>query len=145
MRPQDSTWQGCFGYWQNLFICENLLPLGHASWLGFTTQGRGLLACDVAISDTGAVDWSEDVVEYSTRFVPEHEIPAYLQTLKLDRALIAPLLDTVQTYHPDQDIVLLIHENGQVNINLLRHLTISPAECYQQVQRRWSEFQLDQV
>jgi hypothetical protein len=142
MRPHDSFWQGCFGYWQNLLIRENLLPLGHAAWQGFMTQGRGMVVCDMALIDAGLVDLSRDVVEYTVRFVPLSDIPAYLRTLSLEATLIERPLDTVQTYDPAQAILLLIDNNGRVNINLLQHLAIPPADCYQQMQQRWLEFQL---
>jgi hypothetical protein len=48
MRPRNDAWQGCCGYWSNHFIRENLLSLGHAAWQGFTTQGRGMVVCNVA-------------------------------------------------------------------------------------------------
>jgi hypothetical protein len=143
MRPQDSTWQGCFGYWQNLFIRENLLPLGHAAWQGFITQGRGMVVCDVVLIDVESVDWNSDIVEYTVRFVPLANVSAYLQTLSLEATLIERLIDTVQTYDPTQALLLLINEDGRADINLLQQLAISPADCYQQMQRRWSEFQLE--
>jgi hypothetical protein len=55
MRPQDSVWQGCFGYWQNLFIRENLLSLENAAWQGFITQGRGMVVCDVVMADVAMI------------------------------------------------------------------------------------------
>uniref|UniRef100_A0A832H5F6 Uncharacterized protein n=1 Tax=Oscillatoriales cyanobacterium SpSt-402 TaxID=2282168 RepID=A0A832H5F6_9CYAN len=144
MRPQDSTWQGCFGYWQNLFIRENLLPLGHAAWQGFITQGRGMVVCDVVLVDAKSVDWNSDIVEYTLQFVPLPNISAYLQSLNLEVTLIERLIDTVQTYDLTQAILLLIYENGRADINLLQNLKVSPMDCYQQVQQRWVEFQLDQ-
>jgi hypothetical protein len=143
MRPHDSLWQGCFGYWQNLFIRENLLPLGHAAWQGFLIQGRGIVVCEVAIVDARSVDWNSDIVEYAVRFVSLSDVSAYLQTLGLESTLIEHLIDTVQTYDPAQAILLLIEQNGRADINLLQHLAISPADCHQQMQRRWSEFQLE--
>ena len=144
MRPHDSLWQGCFGYWQNLFIRENLLPLGHTAWQGFTTEGRGIVVCDVAIVDPISVDWSSDVVEYTVRFIPEMQIPAYLQSLELEAAFVPCLMDTVRMYNPTQEILLFIQGDRRTDINLLQHLAISPADCYQQVQQRWAEFQFDQ-
>lgn len=144
MRPRNEVWQGYCGYWQNLFIRENLLPLGHAAWQGFITQGRGIVVCDVAIVEDESVDWNSDIVEYTVRFVPLSDVSAYLQTLSLEATLIERLIDTVQTYNPAQSILLLINENGRADINLLQNLKVSPIDCYQQVQRRWVEFQLDQ-
>jgi hypothetical protein len=43
---QSDLWQGYCGYWQDHFIRENLLPLGHAAWQGFITQERvSLIDC----------------------------------------------------------------------------------------------------
>jgi hypothetical protein len=139
----NEVWQGYCGYWQNLFIRENLLPLGHAAWQGFITQGRGMVMCDVATVDARSIDWNSDIVEYTVRFVALSDVSAYLQPLNLEATLIERLIDTVQTYDPVQEILLLIDENGQAEINLLRHLAISPEDCYQQMQQRWSEFQLE--
>ncbi|MGI0488893.1 hypothetical protein ACN4EK_26065 [Pantanalinema rosaneae CENA516] len=93
MRPQDSTWQGCFGYWKNLFIRENLLPLGHAAWQGFITQGRGIVVCHVVLVDAKSVDWNSDIVEYPLQFVPLPNISAYLQFLNLEATLIDTFYD----------------------------------------------------
>ncbi|MBE9229833.1 hypothetical protein IQ264_30995 [Phormidium sp. LEGE 05292] len=143
MRPRNEVWQGYYGYWQNLFIRENLLLLGHAAWQGFITQGRGMVVCDVAMFEDGSVDWNSDIVEHTVRFVPLSNVSAYLQTFSLEAALIERLIDTVQTYDPDRAILLLINEDGRADINLLQQLAISPADCYQQMQRRRSEFQLE--
>lgn len=143
MRPRNEVWQGCFGYWQNLFIRENLLPLGHAAWQGFITQGRGIVICDVVLVDAESVDWNSDIVEYTLQFVPLLNISAYLKSFSLEATLIERLIDTVQTYDPTQALLLLINEDGRADINLLQQLAISPADCYQQMQRRWSEFQLE--
>lgn len=146
MRPRNDLWQGYSGYWQNPFIRENLLSLGHAAWQGFITQGRGMVVCDVAMMvDARSVDWNSDIVEYTVRFVPLSDVSVYLQTLNLEKPLIERLIDTVQTYDPVLQILLLINENGRVDINLLQHLAIPPSECYQQMQRRWSEFQLEDL
>ncbi|WP_416676106.1 hypothetical protein [Egbenema bharatensis] len=140
---RNDLWQVGCGYWQNQFIRENLLPLGHAAWQGFITQGRGMVVCDGFIVADGSVDWHTDIVEYTVRFVPLPNVSAYLQSLNLEATLIERLTDTVQTYDPVQQILLLIHENGRAEINLLQNFAIPIADCYQQMQQRWSEFQLE--
>jgi hypothetical protein len=75
--------------------------------------------------------------------VPLSDVAAYLQTLNLEATLVEHLIDTSQTYDPTQQVLLLIDANGRAEINLLQHLAISPADCYQQMQQRWSEFQLE--
>ncbi|WP_448562542.1 hypothetical protein [Trichothermofontia sp.] len=106
-------------------------------------QGRGVVVCDVALVEDESVDWNSDIIDFTVRFIPLSDISAYLQTLDLEATLVKRLIETVQTYDPNQAILLLINENGWVDINLLQHLAISPVECYQQMQRRWSEFQLE--
>lgn len=102
-----------------------------------------MVVCNVAIADVKSVDWSGDVVEYTTRFLPMPQAPEYLHRFKLDTTLIARLMQTLKTYDPAQDMLLLIDEHGRADINLLQHLAISPVDCYQQMQQRWQEFQLD--
>jgi len=141
MRSRTDLWQGYCGYWQSLFIRENLLLLGHAAWQGFITQGRGMVVCDMATIATRSVDWSSDTVEYTAQFVPLPRVSAYLQSLGLEETLIERLIGIVQTYDPAQQILLLINENRQTDITLLQQLAISPVDCHQQMRRRWSEFQ----
>ncbi len=143
---RHDLWQGYCDYWQSLFIRENMLPLGHTAWQGFITQGRGMVVCDVAMpanANAGFVDWNSDIVDYTVQFISLSGVSAYLQTLNLEATLVESLIDTVQTYDPAQVILLLINENGRTDINLLQHLAIAPAHCHQQVQQRWSEFQLE--
>lgn len=142
MRVKDSVWQGCFGYWQPLFIQENLLPLGHAAWQGWLTQGRGVVVCDLSMVDIASVDWSRDLVQYTLHFIAESQVPAYLRGLAIEAGSIPHLLSTVQTYRPEQDMLLLMLGNGQTDIQLLKQLALTPPECYRQVRHRWDEFTL---
>ena len=142
MQVRDSEWQGCFGYWQPLFIHQNLLSLGHAAWKGFLSQGKGLVVCDVAVGDAESLDWQSVVVPFTTCFIPKSEVAEYLRSLKLASDKVAHLLNAVQTYHPDRDIVLFICGNGQKEMTLLQNLAISPPDCYRQVSERWDEFAL---
>ena len=141
---KSDLWQkGYSGYWQNSFIAENFLSIGHKAWEGFTTKGRGMVICNVAIVEDQSVNWKTDTTKYTLDFVALSDISAYLQTFNLEAHLIQNLIDTILTYDPIQQIPLLINQNDQIEINLLQNLAISTIDCYQQVQRRWSEFQLD--
>ncbi|MEO0835938.1 MAG: hypothetical protein AAFY16_08125 [Cyanobacteria bacterium J06642_3] len=142
MLHKNSVWQSSSS-WQPLFIRENLLPLGHTAWQGFLTQGRGMLVCGLAIRDVFSVNWRFDLVEYTSQFLPESKVAAYLQLFSLEDKAIATLIDRVQNYNPETELLLLINQNGRIEINLLQNMAISPTECYQQVQQRQSEFQLD--
>lgn len=143
MLNKNSVWQSSFSNWQPLFIRENLLPLGHTAWQGFLTQGRGMVVCGLAIRDVFSVNWRFDLVEYTSQFLPESKVAAYLQLFNLEDKAIANIINTVQNYNPETELLLLINENGRIEINLLQNMAVFPAECYRQVQQRQSEFELD--
>lgn len=141
MRIQDSVWQGSFGYWQNLFIHQNILVIGYTAWKGFLKVGRGILVCQVETPINGSVNWSVDHVQYDLQFVSQLQASAYFEPLELDQTAVSNILQIIATYDPHEAIVFLVSGNGQIAINLLQHLAISPAECYEQVGNRWEEFQ----
>ncbi|MEO0942842.1 MAG: hypothetical protein AAFY30_14950 [Cyanobacteria bacterium J06642_12] len=143
MRTPADVWQGCSGYWQSAFIRENLLPLGYAAWRGYLARGRGLAICDVEVSETASVDWSRDVVPYQVRYIPAVEMPDYLNAQGLKADYVERLMDVVQTYRPEGELLIAIARESPIEVNWLRKLTISPPECYQQVCNRWDEFDLE--
>jgi hypothetical protein len=145
MRRQNDVWQGCFGYWQNHFIHHNLLTIGYTAWIGYADQGRGMVVCDLVDTISPAIDWSIDTMTFSQAFIPQAQVVNYMQRLKLEKEAVTALLKVIATYDPTQAIVVLVIGNGAVNINLLQNLAISPANCYEQVQRRWAEFQPDLI
>jgi hypothetical protein len=143
MRPPNDVWQGCAGYWQSAFIRENLLPLGHAAWQGYLTQGRGVVVCDVAAIAASSMDWRSDGVPYRVHYLPAATVSPYLEAQRCAEAVIHRLMDTVQTYQPERDILMAIAGAGSLEIQWLQNLAIPPADCYQQVRHRWEEFALD--
>ena len=145
MRFKDAVWQGHFGYWQPLFIHENLLAIGHAAWEGWLQHGRGLVSCDVNLPATGALDWGADVADYHLQFLPTVAAIAQVQRLELQTEECAALEQMLATYSPTDAIVLLLTGSGQVQINCLRNLAIAPADCYAQMRQRWQEFQLTPI
>ena len=142
MRIEDSVWQGSFGYWQNLFIHQNILALGYTAWNGFLDGGRGLVACKINTPINGSVNWSVDTIKYDRQFISQLYATAYLQELELEENTVSNLLSIIASYEPKEAIIFLSIANGQIDINLLQNLAISPVECYEQVCKRWEEFQL---
>ena len=142
MRIEDSVWQGSFGYWQKLFIHQNILPIGHTAWNGFLHGGRGLVACQINTAINGSVNWSVDTIKYDLQFISQLYATAYLQQLELEENTVSNLLSIIASYEPKEAIIFLSIANGQIDINLLQKLAISPVECYEQVCKRWEEFQL---
>lgn len=140
MRPENSIWQGNFGYWQYSFIHTNLLTIGYTGWKGFQSFGRGVVACDV---DTKVLDsriTNLESVPFTIQFVPSNLMGFYLQSLSLDSSAISSIQSAVATYNPDRDILLVLEADRQIEVDLLQKMAIAPAECYQQVCRRWEEF-----
>ena len=142
MRIEDSVWQGSFGYWQNLFIHQNILAIGHTAWNGFLRRGRGLVACKINTPINGSVNWSVDTIKYDLQFISQLYVTAYLQQLELEENTVSSLLSIIASYDPKEAIIFLSIANGQIDINLLQKLAISTVECYEQVCKRWEEFQL---
>jgi hypothetical protein len=141
MRLQDDLGPCCSNPWQSLFISQNLLPIGYTAWHGFSMCGLGLVSCHVDLPIT-PVDWRMDVVPYHLEFIPESQVDAFLQRLGLDLFTIREVLQTVRTYNPNQEVVLFLTGGGQIEIDWLKNLAISPRSCYQQVRQRWAEFQV---
>ena len=55
---------------------------------------------------------------------------------------MSQICSVVQTYQPDQEILLLINHDGEIEIQQLQNLRITPQDCYRQVSDRWKEFML---
>ncbi|NJK66045.1 MAG: hypothetical protein HC789_12225 [Microcoleus sp. CSU_2_2] len=141
MRIQDSVWQGSFGYWQNLFIHQNILSIGYTAWHGFLHLGRGIVACKIDTPINGSVNWSVDTIKYDLQFISQLHATAYLQQLELEENTVSNLLQIIASYKPNEAIIFLSIARSQIDINLLQNLAISPVECYEQVCNRWEEFQ----
>jgi len=143
MRMRNELWQGYFGYWQNQFIRHNILILGYTAWIGYVNEGRGMTVCHTVDTIPPSIDWSVDTITFNRVFIPQAQVAKYLRAFELEQGIVTALLEAIATYDPTQAIVILVIGNGAVDINLLQHLAISPANCYEQVQRRWAEFQPD--
>ncbi|NJL67816.1 MAG: hypothetical protein HC894_15660, partial [Microcoleus sp. SM1_3_4] len=98
MRVEDSVWQGSFGYWQNLFIHQNILSIGHTAWHGFLNSGRGIVVCTINTPIDCAINWSIDNLQYDLEFICELDAKAYLQQFKLEEITVSNLLQIVATY-----------------------------------------------
>ena len=139
---RNDLWQGYFGYWQNQFIHYNILLIGHTAWCGYKAQGRGLVVCEVVDAILPYLDWAIDPIAFHHNFVAQAQAAEHLQSMALEADAMAALLAAIATYDPTEAIVVLVKGNNTVSINLLNHLAVSPADCYQQVRQRSAEFQL---
>ncbi|MGG6266558.1 hypothetical protein ACQ4M3_17030 [Leptolyngbya sp. AN03gr2] len=137
----NDRWQENCTHWQSRFIHHNSLTLGYLAWNGYLRHQRGLLTCDVINPILYSIDWQFNSVAFNPFFVAQARVAKYLQELELEQSAIDVVTSAIVTYNPTEAIVLLIRRNQEVEINLLQNLAISPPHCYQQVQRRWAEFQ----
>jgi hypothetical protein len=142
MLIKDSVWQGDFGYWQSPFIHQNILEIGDRAWHGFLTSGRGMVVCDVDLQNNSSIDWNVNLVRYELQFIDRVRADDYLHHLELASAEIADLMQTIATYDPMTEILLIITGCNQIEVNFLQRLSISPPDCYAQVARRKEEFHL---
>jgi hypothetical protein len=133
--------QCCLGPWQNHFIQQNILSIGHHAWQGFSACGRGIVSCVVDLPTT-PVDWRIAVVPYHLQFMPVDQLPSFLDPLELAFLTIRDLLPIVRTYQPDQELIVVLTGGGQMEIDWLKNMAIAPQKCYEQVQQRWLEFQV---
>jgi hypothetical protein len=141
MKLKDSDWQGNFGYWQKSFIHANLMMIGYAAWQGFLQHGRGVVVCDVDRQDIDPRNTGLEVTLFKSQFMAEQELITSIQAFSLDQDLITVLVQAVGNYAPAKEIVLLMKMEQQIEINLFQNLKIFPPDCYEQVSRRWEEFQ----
>ena len=141
MRPENSVWQGNFGYWQQGFIHTNLLVIGYTGWKGFESFGRGVVVCDVDTQVLDSTMTSLESIPFHIQFIPINLMEFYLRSLSVDSSNIPFVIAATAKYNPEQDILLLLKFGRQTEVNLLRKLAISPADCHEQVCRRWEEFQ----
>lgn len=141
MRLSDSVWQGNFGYWQNNFIHTNLLVIGYTAWKGFESFGRGVVICDVDTQVTDSTITNLDTAPFVLQYMPSDLIGFYLRSQSIGSLIISSILPAVATYNPHQDIVLMLKAHPQIEVNFLHQLKITPHDCYEQVCKRWEEFQ----
>lgn len=142
MRPENSVWQGNFGYWQNSFIHTNLLVIGYTAWKGFMSFGRGVVICNVDTQVSHPTITSLDKVPFRLQFIPANLIAFDLRSQSIDESMISSISPAVPTYNPHQDIILILKAHPQIEVNFLHNLKITPPDCYEQVCNRWAEFQL---
>jgi len=141
VRLSDSVWQGNFGYWQNNFIHTNLLVIGYTAWQGFQSFGRGVVICDVDTSVTYSTMTNLDTIPFVLQYMPSSLIEFYLRSQSTSSSIISAILPAVATYNPHQDIVLMLKAHPQIEVNFLHQLKMTPLNCYEQVCKRWEEFQ----
>ena len=128
---------------------NNFLLIGYTAWKGFSKLGRGAVFCHIKKVDLPRVPFSTIRGKYhcadeivNTHFLMQTDLKAYLHEWMVAPKTIDSILQAVDTYKPQQDMILLVKDGSQIEVNVLQKPLITPSECYQKVRQRWDEFSI---
>ncbi|TVQ58097.1 MAG: hypothetical protein EA366_07385 [Spirulina sp. DLM2.Bin59] len=133
---------GQSSYWQDCFIKQNLILLAHTANRGYLGHGRGIVLCQITETIPRTINWQLEQVSFTQQFIPQAQATSYFEKVNLAWEIIITLNEAIATYDPTREIILAIQKNSHVEVHYLRP-KIPLGEAYEQVQRRWSEFYLE--
>jgi hypothetical protein len=127
------------------FFAQNFLLIGYQAWQGYLNLDRGILVISSSInlmdnSDYHSGDISEPSLNF--RYIPQLQLSIYLQEWLVPNDSIEPILAAVADYQPAAELVFAIESGLNLDIGWCQNLQVLPPACYQQIDRRLSEFQL---
>jgi hypothetical protein len=137
----------------NLFS-QNFLLIGYRAWQGYLNFGRGVvvISSDLDLLEDSDPHYGELLApSLNFRYIPQSQLAVYLQEWLLSSQSIAPILTAVTNYQPHTELIFAVllqsgcaNESGvNLDIGWCQRLQISPPDCYQQICRRCSEFELE--
>lgn len=120
---------------------QNWLWIGYHAWCGYLTSDRGIV---VISSDVDLLDDSDRCYEpqLNFRYLAQSQLSPYLQEWLLPARSIDSILLAVTNYQPNSELIFAI-EASAIDIGWCQRLKTSPPDCYQQIWRRWQEFELN--
>lgn len=128
----------------NLFS-QNFLWIGYRAWQGYLNFDRGVLviSSEVDLLDDSDSHWG-DLLEPSLnfRYIPQPQLAIYLQEWLVPSQSIDYISTAVVDYQPHTELIFALESGVNLDIGWCQNLKISPPDCYQQICRRWSEFEL---
>ncbi|MEO0014240.1 MAG: hypothetical protein RLZZ535_2629 [Cyanobacteriota bacterium] len=130
--------------WQQALIETNLLIIGFNAWNGYLKAGRGAVICT---TNSPLLDRFGET--FKTHFIRRPGLAAFLNAwlatpdtvILQGHHMNGHILEAVDKYNPEQDVILLLESGMRVSFFYLKNLPITPPECYQSVRQAWSEFQ----
>ena len=129
----------------NLFT-QNLLWIGYQAWQGYLNLDRGVvvISSEVDLLDDSDHQWRDSLApSLNFRYIPQAQLAIYLQEWLVHDRAIDPILTAVATYQPQTELIFAIEFSSNLDLGWCQRLKISPPDCYQQICRRWSEFQIE--
>ncbi len=133
--------------WQKNFIETNLTALGYNAWMGYIKSERGVVICSTNIATINTFGET-----FQAHFVPRRRLAPFLNawlsapdTVILQQHFMnGHILQAVDNYNPNQDLILLLESGQQVTFFYLIDLPISPPDCYNQILARSADFRIQQ-
>jgi hypothetical protein len=125
---------------------QNLIWIGYHAWQGYLTDERGLV---VISSDVDSIEDADYLWEgriepnLNFRYIPQLQLSLYLEEWLVPIKSIESISSAVANYQPETELVFAIESGVHVDIGWCQRLKTSPPDCYQQICRRWSEFELE--
>ena len=92
-------------------------------------------------SDTLGAESSASALNF--RYIPQPQLAVYLQEWMVPSQSIESITTAVANYHPQTELIFALESGTNLDIGWCQNLKISPPDCYQQICRRWSEFELE--
>jgi hypothetical protein len=126
-------------------FAQNFLWMGYYAWQGYLTSDRGsiVISSDVDLMDDSDYAWTGSVEpNLNFRYVPQPQLAWYLQEWLVPIKSIDSILAAVANYQPETELVFALESGKTLDIGWCQRLKTSPPDCYQQVWRRMSEFEL---
>jgi hypothetical protein len=126
-------------------LSQNFLWVGYWAWQGYLNSDRGIIAVSSEVDlldDTDGLWEDLSSLNLNFRYIPQLQLATYLQEWLVPSNAIDPILTAVADYHPETELIFALESNPNLDIGWCQRLKISPPDCYQQIWRRWSEFEL---
>ncbi len=126
-------------------FAQNFLWIGDRAWHGYLNSDRGMVAISSPVdifdpSDVRAGDLLGASLNF--RYIPQPQLAIYLQEWLVPNQSIDDISAAVANYQPQTELIFAIESGTNLDIGWCQRLKISPPDCYQQIQRRWSEFEV---
>lgn len=119
--------------------------IGYNAWNAYLKTGRGVVVCT---TNSPLLDRVGET--FKTYFVPRPRLAAFLNAwlttpdtvILQGHHMNSHILDAVDNYSPEQDVILLLESDNKVSFYYLKNLPITPPESHKRVCFAWSEFHL---
>jgi hypothetical protein len=127
------------------FFVQNSLWIGYQAWQGYLNLDRGVLVISSSTdlmddSDYHSGDMSEPSLNF--RYIPQQQLSIYLQEWLVPNDSMEPILAAVANYQPAAELVFAVESGSKLDIGWCQNLQVLPPACFEQIDRRLSEFQL---